>query len=482
MLINTKCQVFTPSKNVKQLLDFVGYTHDIYGKKVAENSCGDGNILTEIVKRYILDCLRLNMDLNDIKKGIENDIWGAEIDESHILKCKNKLNKIALKYGLIDVSWNIFKGDFLKQNFENLFDFVIGNPPYITYKELDKESRNFLRRTFITCKEGKFDYCYAFIEASIRSLKSTGKLAYLIPSNIFKNRFAFKLRNYILPYLTDIYDYTTQKLFVGKLTASAILLCDINNDKNSFTYHNVSENQEFDIEKCSLTEKWIFKETRSEFEINKEMFRFGDYFHAASSIATLLNKVYIISDFIENEMFVQVKDYQIEKELLRIAKSPRSISYEKNEYVIFPYYYNVNGLQRYEIEQFQEKFPYGTEYLKQFEEELKKRNSDDGIKWYEYGRSQALTHLNQNKLLISTLITGEVKVNLLDKHTIPTSGLYIVPKDNNQDHPLSEAINVLNSDYFLNYVKRIGVISNGNSFRISPKDINNFVFPAYLLR
>ena len=46
-----KCQIFTPKENVIQLLDWIGYKTNLYGKKIIENSCGDGQILREI---YIL--------------------------------------------------------------------------------------------------------------------------------------------------------------------------------------------------------------------------------------------------------------------------------------------------------------------------------------------------------------------------------------------------------------------------------------------
>lgn len=42
------CQVFTPTENVKQLLDWCGYTDNLYGKKIVENSCGDGSILKKL--------------------------------------------------------------------------------------------------------------------------------------------------------------------------------------------------------------------------------------------------------------------------------------------------------------------------------------------------------------------------------------------------------------------------------------------------
>ena len=52
------CQVFTPNENVKELLDWCDYKNDLYGKKIIENSCGDGSILKEVVKRYIENCLK----------------------------------------------------------------------------------------------------------------------------------------------------------------------------------------------------------------------------------------------------------------------------------------------------------------------------------------------------------------------------------------------------------------------------------------
>ena len=49
------CQIPTPGRYVKQMLDYIGYKYNLRGQKVLENSCGEGNILVEIVKRYIAD-------------------------------------------------------------------------------------------------------------------------------------------------------------------------------------------------------------------------------------------------------------------------------------------------------------------------------------------------------------------------------------------------------------------------------------------
>ena len=201
-----KCQIFTPKKNVIQLLDWVGYKRNLYGKKIIENSCGDGQILIEIIHRYIKDCIKNNMNPEQIKKGLEEDIYGAEIDPIHYEKCINNLNDVAQTYNITNVKWNIIQKDILQETLNTKFDYVVGNPPYIKYRLLDKETRKFVRENFEVCTIGKFDYCYAFIEQGIKSLKENGKMAYLIPNSIFKNVFAQQLREYIKINLTDIYD------------------------------------------------------------------------------------------------------------------------------------------------------------------------------------------------------------------------------------------------------------------------------------
>lgn len=47
------CKIFTPDTYVTELLDIAGYNWNLMGRSVLENSCGDGNILKEIVRRYI---------------------------------------------------------------------------------------------------------------------------------------------------------------------------------------------------------------------------------------------------------------------------------------------------------------------------------------------------------------------------------------------------------------------------------------------
>jgi len=453
------------------MLDIASYKKNLYGKKILENSCGDGNILTQIVKRYIESCRSAKISDDLIIRGLENDITAVEYDKKHYDSCIENLNKVALQYKLSNISWNVVNADALKYDYQCKYDFIIGNPPYINYREMNIETRNYLKENFSTCKNGKVDYCYAFIQKSVELLADNGLMVYLIPNCIFKNVFAKNVREFIKPHLIDIYDYTTQHLFGSVLTSSAIIKIKNGKTVNSFNYHDVVNKCTMVIKKACLLDKWVFEVKSSDkLQISKD--KFGDYFKASCSIATLCNDVFVFEpDKEDNKYFYLNGTEKIEKAITRESMSPRSKSYNKQRKIIFPYYYEKNILKHHSEIDIRDKFPQAYSYLKKFKEKLLDTDKDNSAEWFEYGRSQGLRHLNQRKLLVSSVITKKVNCYLLKKSDIPFSGIYIVQTG---DYPLSLAFKILTSQEFIDYVKKIGVNARSGSMRISPKDINNF--------
>lgn len=163
--------------------------------------------------------------------------------------------------------------------------YIAGNPPYINYRDLEPETREFIKNEFITCSKGKFDYCYAFIEKSLNCLSDNGKLSYLIPSSIFKNVFAEKLREFILPSVSKIYDFKTEKVFSKALVATSILICEKGKNRKQILYRNEDDKTSIKIPKTALNQKWVFKVEESKNKNTK--LKFGDFFNAQISIATL---------------------------------------------------------------------------------------------------------------------------------------------------------------------------------------------------
>lgn len=459
-----KCQKFTPEMLVQTMLDLMDYNTNLIGKTILENSFGSGNILKAIVVRYIESAIAEGFTKSEISDGLSRDIYGIELDKELYTNCLSDLNSILLTYSIPDVDWKLFNDNALFLNLKISFDYVIGNPPYISYAEMDKKSRKILKDKFETCAIGKFDYCYAFIELGLKYLKETGKLVQLVPNNIFKNVFANKLREFLKDHISVIYDYPNQKLFDKTLTSVSVFLYDKENFSNIVHYQNVTESIKKDISRISLGEKWIFTSNDNS---RDQMLRFGDFFHASITIATLFNKAFIVDEqCVDKEM--------LEQEVLRNAVSPKTLRYNIKRKIIFPYKYDNDGLCRYSESNFESLFPNTAKHFKRYSKELNDRNSDENAQWFEYGRSQALTHLNEEKLLISTIITDSVEVYKLDRDTIPFSGIYITVKDEN--YTLDDAIEILKSEQFLRYVQSIGISISGRSLRISCKDINNYEY------
>ena len=114
-------------------------------------------------------------------------------------------------------------------------------------------------------------------------------------------------------------------------------------------------------------------------------------------------------------------------------------------------------------------------YLLNNKDNLLRRKRDKGSQWFEYGRNQAIKGIFTIKLLISTVVTNNVKVHELEKEDIAYSGM-IVKSKGIDCYSLDYGKNILSSDNFLEYVKNIGIPINGNSYRITSQDIENYTF------
>lgn len=459
-----KCQKFTNNTLVETMLDMAGYVSNLSGKRILEYSFGTGNILKSILKRYISDGLRNGISPETISISIQRDIHGIELDEELFNDSINDLNKIIDSFKLPPVRWSLYNEDALKHRFEISFDFIVGNPPYISYKDIDSDSKKYIKENYVTCSKGKFDYCYAFIEMGVRLLNDSGKLVQLIPSNIYKNVFANELRKLLSPHLEIIWEYPEKRMFEDTLTSSSIFLFNKKHTSGIIDYRNITEDYREKISSESLSGKWIFK--AKDTSLCSDV-RFGDHFNASIAVATLLNKAFVMNK-------EEKENSKIEEDVLRFAVSPRSLRYNREDYIIFPYYYSDKGVCRFSSDEFKTKFPYAFQHLNNFRMELEQRDSDKSALWFEYGRSQALGHLNQEKILLSTVVTNKVEAYILEKNIIPYSGIYITVKSGK--YSLEDAKQIIQSELFFDYVQRIGISVSGKSKRITCKDINNFTF------
>ncbi|TFF85142.1 MAG: hypothetical protein EU518_01655, partial [Promethearchaeota archaeon] len=129
-----------------------------FGKKVLDPSCGSGNFLMEIISRII----KSKKPISSKYEAVGN-LYGFDINPLAIYTLKINaililyknfsevnLNKIKLNFYVID---SLFPESFQKRLGFNLdkiyhsFDLIIGNPPWLTYKDIhDKEYQEKIRK------------------------------------------------------------------------------------------------------------------------------------------------------------------------------------------------------------------------------------------------------------------------------------------------------------------------------------------------
>ena len=106
------------------------------------------------------------------------------------------------------------------------YDVVIGNPPYIRWKNLEAELKNELENNVLWNKyfNSLCDYLFIFILKSIEHLKENGELIFICTEYWMNTTHSETLRNYMCKngYFTEIYHFKETPLF-EKVTASFII-------------------------------------------------------------------------------------------------------------------------------------------------------------------------------------------------------------------------------------------------------------------
>ncbi|HEY0261418.1 MAG TPA: N-6 DNA methylase [Chitinophagales bacterium] len=181
-------QYFTP----KVVADFMIEMADISSQsKILEPSCGEG-IFLELLQQ----------------KGF-NNLIAYEIDE-----------ELATDFSCVHYE------SFVSAKLEEKFDLIIGNPPYIRWKNLEDELKSELSINPIWNKyfNSLCDYLYIFILKSIELLNENGQLIFICPEYWMNTTHSISLRNYMVEngYFEEIYHFNETPIF-DKVTVSIVI-------------------------------------------------------------------------------------------------------------------------------------------------------------------------------------------------------------------------------------------------------------------
>ncbi len=211
---------FTNSQNIiNQIISIVDFNDDIYSKKILEPACGHGIYLMYL----IFEIYTKNPNAELLRKFIRENVIFCDIQPEMIEHTQKNLSNLfeSLSGEKYTEAFNSYIIDFTeKENNNSLFatnnnilskyynqiDYVIGNPPYITYygrrdrKQSEQQRINYLQnyKQFPdSVKNGKINSVMLFLEHSLDFLKTDGKLSFIIDVAFFETAY-FHTRKYLL--------------------------------------------------------------------------------------------------------------------------------------------------------------------------------------------------------------------------------------------------------------------------------------------
>lgn len=182
-------QYFTPQHVVDFMIDLASVPKNA---KILDPCCGKGIFLK-----------RLN------HFGYKNTV-GYEIDPTLELDTESKVH---------------FRS-FIGEDIDNKFDLIIGNPPYIRWKNLEVSLKNELKRNPLWNEyfNSLCDYLYIFVLKSIELLKEEGQLIFITPEYWVNTKNSQILRDYMVSngYFEEIYHFSETPMF-DKVTSSILI-------------------------------------------------------------------------------------------------------------------------------------------------------------------------------------------------------------------------------------------------------------------
>ena len=106
---------------------------------------------------------------------------------------------------------------------EGGFDVVIGNPPYISVKELPKKDKEFYEGNY-DFAIGQYDLYTIFIERAYKLLKTEGYFGFIIPDALLSRSNMATLRKFILENTTIKKLFVLTGVFEEQNVASVVLI------------------------------------------------------------------------------------------------------------------------------------------------------------------------------------------------------------------------------------------------------------------
>lgn len=470
-------QYFTP----EIIADFMVSLSNVNNSaSILEPSCGEG-VFLKILKQ----------------KGFEN-LVAYEIDED---LAKNFQN---VKYE-----------SFISAEIEDKFDLIIGNPPYIRWKNLEDELKDELLNSELwnLYFNSLCDYLYIFILKSIELLKENGELIFICPEYWMSTTHSISLRNFISKNgnFEEIYHFNETPIF-NNATVSVIIFKFIKSKyktdkKIKITKYfknrvlskeklkelkiNKGQNNEietFYIDQFEENKRWLLT-NQSEIESIKSFEKSCSFHFQSGNLFESEINYFTIGDFcdIGNGMVSGLdKAFQLNGEILTDKENVNLIKVIKAK-DLQPFDYNdttryIFLKERIDEKTFREDFPNFYKKLVKSEEQLNNRylyNRD--IKFWEWVflRNYKMFNSDQPRIFVpcKERISNKdyFRFSYVQSGIFPTQDVSAIFLKKQTEESIFYILAFLNNYRIFNWLKNKGIIK-GSIVEFSEKPISSIPF------
>lgn len=392
---------------------------------------------------------------------------------------------------------DVINSSFISWNSTSKYDAVIGNPPYIRWKNLREADRD----EVISSKHwGKLlnslsDYLMVFIVNSVDNLNEGGELIFVTPSFWLHTQHSNSVRQYMLANgsFTELITFGETQVFPGVASSIIIFRYQRGSKKKSHIHHyqfvgservlpvqlNLDDYRQFkseEIPQFEIGKHWTIASASVQEHSNKletwasanhvtenlfgeiKVPNIGEKFHIANGMVSGLDKAFRLPDALkkcltQNEKMALVK-------VTKAANLERLSTTNSTLYIDIP-----KNLSKREVEKL---YPSLFEHLKKFEDDLEKRYQyvENSPFWeWSFRRSEKFFKNGKTKVFVpcKERITNRqnVRFSLVPKDVIATQDVTaIAPKEGTKETAEYLAA-YLCLDQVSNWIRIRGLIKGG---------------------
>lgn len=471
-------QYFTPPDIAEFMVNLYSGTKN---SKVLEPSCGKG-IFLEVLE----------------KKGFSN-ISAFEIDST-----------------LSNDFSNVRYESFVSAVIEDKFDLIIGNPPYIRWKNLEQELKDELSINDLWNKyfNALCDYLYIFILKSIELLEENGQLIFICPEYWLNTTHSVGLREYMVEhgYFEEIYHFNETPIFENA-TVSVIVFRYIKSKKKSAAikvakFHankklnfeilqklknniDLANAEYIDVSHFNSNERWILETDAIREELKKledacKISKIDAHLHDRFDVSCTYDTIGDICDIGNGLVSGLDKAFQINKSELSDFENSATIDVIKAKNLV-PYFSNIvtkyiflpQGISENDLKT---NFPNFYDELQPNKLKLQDRyqyNREINYWDWVFLRNYALFSKKVKKVFVpcKERISNKnhFRFSLVNESVYPTQDVTAIYKKDNVKESIEYITSFLNSPIVFDWIKCNGIVK-GNIVEFSEKPISIIPF------